>query len=151
MDDRSYDPRSLRSLLPGVGRKLGLEAAVETGIIWQRWPEIVGPAVAAHAEPTSLRGGILRVRTDSPTWATEIGYLGRQIALKANEVAGREMVTEVRVWTGPGTPPRSVTKPDPDVTDSALGGVSDELKRKDPVTALEAAKAAWKRRFSGWR
>lgn len=144
----SKDPSPLRSLLPGVGRKLGLEAALETGLIWQRWEEIVGPAVAAHAEPTSLRAGVLRVRTDSPAWATEIGYLGRQIALKANEVTGREMVTEVRVWTGPGKPAGPSTSVPPPADKESSTPPSGRAERPDPATALAAAKAAWKRRFS---
>ncbi|MGI8775116.1 MAG: DciA family protein [Actinomycetota bacterium] len=147
MKGRRHEPESLKNLLPGVGRKLGLDAAVETGLVWQKWPEIVGEAVAAHAEPTSLRNGVLKVRTDSPTWATEIGYLGRQIALKANEVAGCRLVTEVRVWTGPGKPKAERRTAHVDVQEGRPDQTSRTVEAPDPLSALAAARAAWKRRF----
>lgn len=147
MKSRRSEPEALKDLLPGAGRKLGIEAAVETGLVWQRWTEIVGDAVAAHAEPTSLRNGVLKVRTDSPAWATEIGYLGRQIALKANEVAGCRLVSEVRVWTGPGRPKterRATPAGDREGARDRSGRASET---PDPLSALAAARVAWKKRF----
>ncbi|MDP9235198.1 MAG: DUF721 domain-containing protein [Actinomycetota bacterium] len=141
----------IKDLLGDTGRRLGLPAAVETGAIWSRWTEIVGPAVAAHAEPSSLKSGVLRVRADSPAWATEIGYLKDEIKAAVNRLVGLELVEEVRLWTGPGairgprpagagdsTAPASGSAPVPD------GGV------QDPNVAVERAREAWaRRRHSG--
>ena len=138
------DPHRIKDLLQGVGERLGFGGAIETGLVWSRWNDIVGDTVAAHAEPTSLREGVLRVRTDSPTWATEVGYLGQEIKRAANQVAGRELVSEVRVWTAPGSidGPARVA---PDLRRTEVRSTS-ERDQLDPETALERARKAWERR-----
>ena len=142
---RDIPPR-IGELLDETGKRVGVGAAVETGRLWARWQEIVGPDVAAHARPSSLRDGVLRVRADSPTWATEVGYLGEEIRRRANDVVGRAIVTEVRIWTGPARadevvkpPPRRshIDRPDVERDDSGMD---------DPAVAMERARMAWARR-----
>jgi predicted nucleic acid-binding Zn ribbon protein len=139
------DPRPLKDLLPDATKRLGIPSPEATGRVWARWKEVVGPDVAAHAEPTSLRGGILRIRADSPAWATEIGYLAAEIRSRVNAVTGRQLVDEIRVWTGP--PPARANVP------SARPEASAEPPRErpdDPREALERARRAWaKRRSNG--
>ena len=145
---RELPPR-IGDLLDDAGRRVGVAAPVETGKLWARWREIVGPDVAAHARPSSLRDGVLRVRADSPAWATEIGYLGDEIRRRANDVAAREIVTEVRVWTGPS---RDDT-PDPVPTRAPDFGPPSEARRDlttdDPAVAMDRARSAWARRYKG--
>jgi predicted nucleic acid-binding Zn ribbon protein len=132
-------PFRLRALLASVGGRIGIEAADEVGRIWRGWSEIVGPSVAEHAEPTSLRSGVLRVRADSPAWANEIGYLGAEIGTRINAHLGKPLVNEVRVWTGPGPIARVPTSaPTP-----AQPG--DREPAADPVTAFRRAFQAWAR------
>jgi len=100
-DSEESAPERLRDLIAGIGPRLGLSGALQTGVIWRRWDDIVGPGIAGHAEPTSLRDGVLRIRVASPAWATEIGYLADEIKERANEIAGSPLVGEVRVWSGP--------------------------------------------------
>jgi predicted nucleic acid-binding Zn ribbon protein len=136
------EPLPLKDLLPDATGRLGIPSPEATGRVWSAWEEIVGPAVAAHAEPTSLRAGVLRIRADSPAWATEIGYLADEIRSRANAVTGRGLVSEVRVWTGP----RSALPPGPP---AARGEGSAELERdhvRDPAEALERARRAWAKR-----
>lgn len=141
MDKR--DPAPIKALLGDVGKRLGVESALGTGTVWRRWREIVGPEIAAHAEPTSLKEGVLRVRADSPAWATEIGYLGPEIARQANEIARSDLVKEVRVWNGPPAEVRlDLTRdrePEPDIP---------AAPKESPEEALEAARAAWAKRWS---
>ena len=127
-----------------VGRRLGLDHPREVGIVWERWRDIVGQDIAAHAEPSSLRGGLLRVRTDSPAWATEIGYLTDEIRNRANETVGRELVREVRVWTGPGPMRRS--RPAATASSTPAGESARTDLPEDPAEALERARRAWLRR-----
>ncbi len=133
------EPTRLRDLLEDAGRRLGMGAPVQTGMLWARWREVVGDAIAEHARPTSLRRGVLRVAADSPAWATEIGYLSEQIRGAANRALGGEVVQEVRVWTGrldrsrEASSPVSPGSPAPPKT----GGETD------PVRALERARKAW--------
>jgi predicted nucleic acid-binding Zn ribbon protein len=136
-------PQRLGEVLSGAGAQLPLEHPVETGKLWRSWRKIVGDAVAAHAQPSSFRGRVLRVRADSPVWATEIGYLADEIKGRANSVLGRELVREVRVWTGPPPRPSRESEPSPGPTEP-----SDGLRPAasvDPVEALSRARAAWAR------
>ena len=144
------EPARLKDLLGRVGERIGLQDTRATGLIWTKWREIVGDAVAANAEPTSLRGGVLRVRATSPTWATELTYLGAEITARANELAGANVVREVRVWTGPG-PVTTTTPPPPgersdDVSNTPSGDGEGDLE-----TAFLRARTAWARRVSGGR
>lgn len=151
-------PSRLRDLLGDVGARLGLQNAVATGGLWSNWSDIVGAQISEHAQPTSLRSGVLRVRVSSPTWATEISYFAPEIIRRANEAAGAELVREVKVWTGPPRPNEDVTEDADHRPQHAGGAVPDPLfpgrdeprktPDRDPLEALEAARRAWtKRRF----
>jgi len=138
-------PPRLGDLLDTSTRGAGIEDAAGTGTVWNKWSAIVGPDIALHAEPSSLRGGVLRVRADSPAWATELGYLGEEIRRRANEVVGTDLVAEVRVWTGPGrirsAPPARKTPP--------LAVVKAHDRDVDPVKAFQRAFQAWRNRRRG--
>lgn len=144
MSDATPLPPRVAELLSMVGRRLGLDHPREVGIVWDRWRDIVGDDIAAHAEPSSLRGGLLRVRTDSPAWATEIGYLADEIRKKANETVGRELVTEVRVWTGPGAIDRRARRGS--AAPQPVPGEARAPVPEDPLEALQRARQAWLRR-----
>jgi predicted nucleic acid-binding Zn ribbon protein len=146
MADWSF-PSRLRDLLDPAGRKLGLEGAVDAGRLFARWSGIVGPDIAAHVEPTSLRQGVLRVRTDSPAWATEMAYLSGDIASRVNSAMGREVVLEIKVSTGPRT--AGPTRPSRPEANQAPGPNMDPSV--EPDEALARARRAWdrKRRKSG--
>lgn len=146
--NRYEDPQPIKGSLDALGRRLGMGGALQTGIVWRRWAEIVGPGIAGHAEPTSLKEGVLRVRADSPAWATEIGYLGGEIVRRANALVGAELLREVRVWTGPGKVRGSEEPPErPRKAESSAG---PGQHHDDPMEALAAAHEAWrKRRYGG--
>lgn len=156
---RGRSPSRVRDLLGEVGIRLGLQDAVATGGLWANWAGIVGERVAAHAEPTSLRSGVLRIRVSSPAWATEISYFAPEIVRRANEAAGNEIVREIKVWTGPA-PGRGVPSEQdspsnevraPDESDTRKDGTAERASR-DPMEVLESARRAWvKRRSSGRR
>jgi hypothetical protein len=135
--------KRIRDLLPGAARRAGVgEDAIDAGRVFRRWRDVVGPHIADHANPTSLRRGVLRVRADSPAWASEIAYLGDDIRARVNEAAGRDLVEEVRVWTGPAT---GTARPPEGVVPPALARPSRKEPAAEPVEALERAREAWRR------
>lgn len=151
MAKATREPQRLRDVLGDVGARLGIDRPAETGYLWARWREIVGDAIAAHAEPTSLRNGVLRVRAESPAWATEIGYLSAEIIERVNAALSAEVVREIRTWTGPARsgPERGsasgAPRTDPSVpAPSVVEGTAEPPK--DPLTALDRARKAWERR-----
>jgi predicted nucleic acid-binding Zn ribbon protein len=138
-------PPRLKDLLGGVGARLGLEDTRATGLLWARWSEIVGDAVAQNAEPTSLKKGVLRVRATSPTWAQELTYLATEIRTRANTLAGADVVREVRVWTGPGRV-AGATQEGSRATQDGSDGSGGRTAPSDLPEAFERARRAWARR-----
>ncbi len=135
-DDGS--PARLDDVLEQVIRKSGIDAGVRAGKVWSEWDEIVGDDIAEHAEPTSLRRGVLRVRTDSPVWATELTYLSDEIRRRANEVLGSEQVEAVKIWTAPG---RVIRRPRarPAIRPAPVRSDGED----DPIAAFGRARSAW--------
>lgn len=83
-----------------VGRR-GWAARLEGASIFGRWAEVVGPELAGRCEPVKLAGGLLVVRAESQTWATQVTYLAPAITERAREVLGEGLVRDVRVVVGP--------------------------------------------------
>jgi predicted nucleic acid-binding Zn ribbon protein len=87
----------LASSLAGELRRLGGPDPVITTAVFAHWEQLVGPALAAHARPLSLRDGVLVVAVDQPAWATQIRFLGADIVARITEATGRSDVTALRV------------------------------------------------------
>jgi len=138
-------PARLGELLEPTARRAGISDGAKTGMVWSKWRSIVGPDIAGHAEPSSLRGGVLRIRADSPAWATELGYMGEEIRGRVNEAVGAQLVDEVRVWTGPGRI-RAESRATPAAPPAAVERPGGEV---DPETAFNRAFMAWRRRRGG--
>jgi predicted nucleic acid-binding Zn ribbon protein len=77
-----------------------------------RWPQLVGPDIADHCTPVSLRDGELVLQAESTAWATQLRTLQRQLLARLGGAVGRDVVRRIRV-VGPQGPswrhgPRSV-------------------------------------------
>jgi hypothetical protein len=142
------DPARLKDLLGPVGERLGLKDPAQTGAVWARWERIVGPGIASHCRPSSLRDGLLKLRCDSATWATEVGYLAEEIQRKVNQDAGSELVREVRVWVGPASSKDRIEEGGrwaPKGTAEAHSKGDERPRSGDPREALGRAREAWAR------
>ena len=146
MADRIELPDRIKDLLSGAARKFGIEDAAAVSRIWGRWNEVVGPEISAHAQPVSLKGGVLRVQAESPVWATEIGYLADEIRARINGSVGSTVVHSVTVFTArSGAMSNDRRRRDPAAgnrseraSETSPGGAS-----KDPFEAFERARRAW--------
>jgi predicted nucleic acid-binding Zn ribbon protein len=81
-------PRTLRQSLDGVSRSMGGTETAALAAVFGRWEELVGPLVAGHAEPVSLRHGVLVVAVTEPAWATQLRFLQEDILEALNGAAG---------------------------------------------------------------
>ncbi len=138
-------------MLDGFGVKVGLGRSRDANVIWSRWIEIVGDAIAAHAEPSSLRDGVLKVRADSPRGPRSSAIWWARSRLSANALIGRPAVTEVRIWTGPGHVSRDEKRLPAKTVPAAANTPNEATERppaKDPQEALERAREAWRRRHA---
>ena len=97
------DPVGIQSLVGRVAGELGLAEVLAAGRLFRAWEEIVGPEVAARSHPLSLRGGVLRIQTDSAAWASEVRYLAPELLRRTNEAFGDEVATELQVSLKPGS------------------------------------------------
>jgi predicted nucleic acid-binding Zn ribbon protein len=98
------DPRPVSESLDGMARRLGGAKASVLNVVFARWEEIVGPSVAAHAEPLSLRDGVLTLGTDQPGWATQLRFLAPDLLRRVAAVAGEGAVDRVEVRVRPPGP-----------------------------------------------
>ncbi|HEX2039671.1 MAG TPA: DUF721 domain-containing protein [Acidimicrobiales bacterium] len=68
--------------------------------VLDRWADVVGPDVAAHARPLSLKEGTLVVVVDDPTWASQLRWLGADLLRRLAEAAGSPVADRLEVRVG---------------------------------------------------
>lgn len=67
-----------------------------------RWPELVGPGLAAATRPVELRDGVLTVACADAAWASQIGWMETQIIRRFETTFGSETVQRVRTRVDSG-------------------------------------------------
>lgn len=80
----------------------GWRTRLEEARVHELWEQIAGEQVARHALPVRLHGGVLVVRAESPSWASQLQYLAGELLRKAQEVLGDTTVVKVTVISGRG-------------------------------------------------
>lgn len=92
-------PRPLAESLDAVAGGLGAPGSAGVGRLFARWPDIVGPVMAAHVDPVRLDERRLVVRVDHPAWATQVRHLSDEVLDRVERVAGidRPARLEVRI------------------------------------------------------
>ena len=91
------DPVPLRDALAAVGKQLGVPAPDVAAQLAAVWADVAGDALAAHSRLRLGRGGECAIDVDSPAFATRARYLAEGFRNRANEAAGRTVVTAVNV------------------------------------------------------
>ncbi|MEQ6900894.1 DciA family protein [Nocardioides sp. YIM 152588] len=97
------DPQALGSELERIIGDRGWSLDLQVRGVFARWAEIVGPEIGAHSTPETLVDGVLKVRTDSTAWATQLTLLAATVVRRLNEELGDGTVTVVEV-IGPNAP-----------------------------------------------
>jgi len=100
-DDR--DPQELGAGLQRLVSERGWDVDLAVGGVLGRWPEVVGPQLAAHCRPESFDDGLLVVRADSTAWATQVRLLAPTVLRRLAEELGDGVVGQLRVQ-GPSAP-----------------------------------------------
>jgi hypothetical protein len=150
------EPTRIAGQLASMAAAWGMENPLESARIVARWRQIVGPDIAAKCRPTSLRAGVLKVRTDSPAWASEFRFVAPQVIGRINADLGRTVVHEIKPWVGPPVKDnrarregRSRAHPEPALTadsrvlaeaDAMAANIGDERVAEALRRALVAAK-----------
>jgi len=91
-------PRSLSAALNGLGRMLAPATALAQ--VQQIWESATGPAIAAAAQPTAERDGVLTVTCTAAVWAQELDLMAAELVPRLNAALGSEVIRELRCRTG---------------------------------------------------
>jgi len=93
-------PRPLTDLLQDELKGLGLADRLREADIWRLWPEVVGPAIAARAQPLRIINGNLTVGVSSGPWMQELTFLKGMIKEKLNTRLEGEVVRAITLKSG---------------------------------------------------
>ncbi len=83
--------KELRHILDGIVSDLGITQELKLIKIRSDWKNITGELISMHAEPWSLKDGILTLKVDSPHWMQEIRLHENLIIEKINDPAIKEI------------------------------------------------------------
>jgi predicted nucleic acid-binding Zn ribbon protein len=81
-------PVRLSDTLGLVASQLGAGQADVVQVVFGRWEDIVGAAVAAHVRPVRVDGATLVVSADHPAWATQLRHLTPDILARLADACG---------------------------------------------------------------
>ena len=134
-----FGPRPIGALVPGVTRPAFRKQSPAAAQLLSDWPLIVGPALAATAQPKRFHAGTLTLGCSGPA-ALELQHLAGPLVERINGHLGRPLVQRLRFvhQASPQapTPPRQRPRAEP----LAIEGLPDGPLR-DALGALGAAVA----------
>jgi len=93
--------RPISDSLDAVTRNLGGAGGPALVHLLQRWPDVVGEALAAHCWPVSLRAGTLTIAADESAWGAQLGWLEADLRRRLDEALGAGVVTRTAVRIRP--------------------------------------------------
>lgn len=100
-DDR--DPQEVKNVVERLVAERGWKPDLDIAGAVARWPHVVGPQLAEHTRAESFTEGVLVVRADSTSWATQVRLMAPQILTRIAADIGDGLVTRIDV-RGPSAP-----------------------------------------------
>ncbi len=85
---RSRKAAGIGGILQGLLLQRGMSERLREYRAWQVWNEVVGPQIAAHAQPCGIRDGVLEVKVDQPVWMQQLQLLKPKLLARLNECLG---------------------------------------------------------------
>lgn len=95
--NEDVDPQRIGSSLDKVAKRLGTTSASALHGLFERWEDLVGPGIAAHAKPVSLRAGKLLVEVDTNAWATQLRYMTTELVERCCAELGAGAVKQIEL------------------------------------------------------
>ncbi len=86
---------SAGTLLSQLLQTSGLAVKLHTYEAFLVWDKIVGPQIAAHAQPTRIRDGTLEARVDQAVWMQQLQLMKPKILARLNERLGGEVIKDI--------------------------------------------------------
>jgi predicted nucleic acid-binding Zn ribbon protein len=98
MTHHRRSPRSMASALTLLADELAPQTLLAA--VQRAWPEAVGPAIAAEAQPTAERGGVVTIACSASVWAQELDLMSVAILERLNEALPSGAVSRLRCVAG---------------------------------------------------
>jgi len=99
MSGKRRPPDELRptgELVAGLLAGLGLADRLKERAALERWPEVVGPEIAARSRALRIRDGVLYVQVTSAAWSQELRFLKARIIAGFDAALGAGLVKDIR-------------------------------------------------------
>jgi predicted nucleic acid-binding Zn ribbon protein len=80
--------------------------------VFSGWEELVGAEIARHAQPQSLRDGVLLLVADQPAWATQLRYLAADLLARVRADGTSPDIAEIQIRVATPAPAAPATLPD---------------------------------------
>jgi hypothetical protein len=94
-------PRPIGEALDQVLRGLGAPEASGVHLVFDRWSEVVGEALAARTRPLRIDGNRLVLAVDEPAIATHVRFLQAELLARLSDLLGPDRVTDLDLRVGP--------------------------------------------------
>lgn len=78
----------------------GLGGRLSEYRVFGQWEKSVGPVIARHAQPQTVRGKKLTLIVDSPAWMQQLSLLKPEIVEKLNRTLGKETIKDIILRIG---------------------------------------------------
>jgi predicted nucleic acid-binding Zn ribbon protein len=106
------EPRGLGGVIDSLTEELGWTSPLAKSEVIAAWSDVVGAETAKHSEPIGIEGGVLTVRCDSTSWATQLRLMRGELLAHLERSYPDAGVESIR-FQGPDVPtwkrgPRSV-------------------------------------------
>jgi predicted nucleic acid-binding Zn ribbon protein len=105
-DAGERQPRRVGESLDRITRTLGTPRAQVLATVFSSWEELVGPDIAAHTQPRSLRDGVLVIAADQPAWVTQLRFLAADLLARIQAATDGADVREIRLTVATPEPSR---------------------------------------------
>jgi predicted nucleic acid-binding Zn ribbon protein len=88
-------------------RSLGSPASASgVEVVFERWSDVVGEAMAARTRPVQIDDGTLVVACDEPAVATHVRFLQQQLLDRLGELSSERRIGRIEVRVDGGRRPR---------------------------------------------
>jgi len=94
------DFSSLKEVMGGLIKRLGLDEELRAWQAVLKWKEIVGEKVVKYAKAVEVKDGVLYISCPNPTWRTQLTLMREEIISKANELLGKRLIREIKFFKG---------------------------------------------------
>lgn len=94
-------PQRLGQALDRVMRGLGAPEASGVHLVFDKWSDVVGDALAARTKPLRIEGSRLVLAVDEPAMVTHVKFLQPELLGRLEQLLGPGRVTSLDLRVGP--------------------------------------------------